>query len=554
MSTNSQSPVAVVDSCHGNEIEVTILNAAKDQRLDGSLVELTIKGAECEQKALGRMGMVSLTNPYHENPAMSAIVAHNGRLEYLSEAADVCKATVELISCVDVETGGIGPRATPPSSATPIFSVSDNGLDKYRPEKEHFAVIGHLSGYPDVPISIINKGFDEVEQGGWGEAKHDAYFGRNGSGKSVKAAMDITCQLVACPKMGCLVPDTAGDLSREGAHSKGEQFRFDWLTLLRDGGRDYRVINIKDIALASQEVFIEQLAPLFIRRLSTNSQKAQELARLVSEDLFGSGEVLIDSVDEDTLLNTVLQMIPAAFSNKSRGQSDKLDAFTRICDRPNQKASFLKEYEFRVAAFFRGKLKIGKVIAGFLRKGEISIIKMHEIPESDQRLVMREIFEQTTKQSAKAFHASGAMVNAKIVLDEGPRWVPQDGKKQDEVSEVIIDAFNTTRKYGLGWTIISQRITGVSKDVFAQCHTKWFGKGLGVGADADHLKKELGEDGYQQYLAMQLMGGYPWVGIGDTINLGVGNQYIAMAPFGGDANAQIKAANPHIWTAQSTGF
>lgn len=553
MKNKNADPVAVVDSCQGNEINVTILDKSKSRRLDGSLVELRIKGADCEQDALGRMGIVSMTNPYHENPAMSAIIAHQGRLEYLSESADVCKAKVELISCVDTASGEIGPRATPPSSATPVYAVGANGLDKYRPEKKDYAVIGHLCGYPETPISIINRGFDPIEKGGWGEAKHEAYFGQNGSGKSVKASMDIACQLVACQQMGCLVPDTAGDLSRENAHSKGDEFYFDWLKLLEEGGRTYKVVNIKDVALSSQSVFIERLAPLYTRRLSTSAPKGEELARLVAEELFGQGEVDIKSVTHDDLLLKTMELIPAAFGN-GKTKSDKINSFERICDRDNLRASFLKEYDAQVASFFQGKYLIKNLIQDFLYKGQIVIIKMHQIPETDQRVIMREIFEKTTTYAARAFHSKGQMVNAKIVLDEGPRWVPQDGKKQDDVSGVIIDAFNTTRKYGLGWTIISQRITAISKDVLAQCHTIWFGRGLRVGADMEHIKQTIGAEGVQHYQAIQLLGGYPWIGIGDSINLGVGNQYVAMNPFAGNANEQLISNNPHVWQKQLSGF
>ncbi|ESA39123.1 atpase [Leptolyngbya sp. Heron Island J] len=550
MSIDSKA-VAVVNSCEGNSIDVTILDQAKDQRLDGSLVELEIDGEDVHQWALGRMGIVSMRNPYHENPSMTAVIAHYGRIEYLSGAADVCNATIDLISCVDKDSEQIGPRATPPSSATPVFRVGANGLDKYRPEKNNQAVIGHLSGYSDVPISIINKGFQEQENGGWGEAKHDAYFGRNGSGKTVKAAMDIVCQLVACPEMGCLIPDTAGDLSRKGSHSKGE-FKFDMFELLEQGGRSYEILNIQDIALSSKAVFVSRLYPLLIKRLSTNGDKARELAERVAEDLFGDGKVKIDDVNESQLFESIMDMIPVTFTGRTRG--DKLNLFGAIIERKKLRASFMKAYENEVASLFRGEHQIDSLIKGFLWHGKIVVIKMFGIPAEDQKFVMQEIFEKTTRQAEKAFHTSGEMVNAKVILDEGPRWVPQDRKKQDGVSNVIVDAFNTTRKYGLGWTIISQRVTAISKDVLAQCHTTWYGKGLGVGADADHVKRELGDDGYQQYLAMQLLGGYPWIGIGDTINLGVGNQYIALSPFGGNANEKLMAANQHIWNIDLADF
>jgi hypothetical protein len=545
--------IAVVNSCKGNDIDVTVLDQAKSQRLDGALVEMEIKGDGTSQWALGRLGMVAMRNPYHENPSMSAVIAHNGRIEYLSEAADVCSSTIKLISCVDQETMGIGPRATPPSSATEVFRVGRNGLDKYRPEKEDYAVVGHLSGYESVPISVINKGFQAQENGGWGEAKHAAYFGRNGSGKTVKAAMDLACQLAACPAMGCLIPDTAGDLSRKGTHDKGD-FKFDMFELLEASGRSYSILNIDNVALTSVEVFKHRFQPLLLKRFSTNGDKSKDLVDYVAEELFGDKKTFeIKDVTDDRLLSAVGEAVTAVF-NSGRNKSDKQNIWEDILNRPGRKDSFLKSFRRDVASVFEGDQKIDLLLKRFLRGGEIIVIKMFGISASDQRCIMQEIFEQTTREAEKAFHASGSTVNAMVVLDEGPRWVPQDRKKQDDVSTVIIDAFNTTRKYGLGWTIISQRITAISKDVLAQCHTIWYGKGLGVGADADHIKQELGNEGYEEYQAMQLLGGYPWIGIGDTINLGAGNHHVSLSPFGGDANQKIIEANPHIWTEKLSNF
>ncbi len=67
-------------------------------------------------------------------------------------------------------------------------------------------------------------------------------------------------------------------------------------------------------------------------------------------------------------------------------------------------------------------------------------------------------------------------------MDESPRWCPQGGG--DNITSIIIDAYNTTRKLGIGWVIISQRITAIDKNILAQAHTKFIGRRMGVGADA----------------------------------------------------------------------
>jgi hypothetical protein len=112
---------------------------------------------------------------------------------------------------------------------------------------------------------------------------------------------------------------------------------------------------------------------------------------------------------------------------------------------------------------------------------------------------------------------------------------------------VVTDAFNTTRKLGVGWTIISQRITAISKNVIAQCHTKFVGRGMGTGADLNHLETFFGKDGVQEYKSLELRGGYFWLGAGLLINYGQGNGYFAFETYGGNATEKIITANSHIW-------
>ena len=56
----------------------------------------------------------------------------------------------------------------------------------------------------------------------------------------------IACELVQNPQMGCLIPDTAGDIAKHGSHNRGD-FKFSFLELLDKGGRLAEQINIEDI-------------------------------------------------------------------------------------------------------------------------------------------------------------------------------------------------------------------------------------------------------------------------------------------------------------------
>jgi hypothetical protein len=68
-----------------------------------------------------------------------------------------------------------------------------------------------------------------------------------------------------------------------------------------------------------------------------------------------------------------------------------------------------------------------------------------------------------------------------------------------------------TRKYGIGWMVISQSAAGIHKDIVRESHTVYFGKGLGVGADEEHMKARLGADGLAAYKQLDQEGGFFWV-------------------------------------------
>jgi DNA helicase HerA-like ATPase len=158
---------------------------------------------------------------------------------------------------------------------------------------------------------------------------------------------------------------------------------------------------------------------------------------------------------------------------------------------------------------------------------------------------MLEIFKNLKWIVDDRFKRRNEMVNALVVLDEAPRWVPQFDEAP--VSEHILDAIRTTRKQGLGWTFISQRLASIHKDILSESHTKWFGRNLGTGADAAHLLEALGKAGMQVYESLSHQGGYYWLIVGLDVNLGVGKTFMSLVTPGGNATEAIIAANPHIW-------
>ena len=533
--------IATVNAYKKGKLHVTILTSAKMRSLTAKFCELIIDSEVGTMRVLCRINRVDMSNIIHESQEFQQVIADSGALPYYSGDCDILTAEVETIACIRASDRSFCSIATPPRSGTLLRMLHGEEVVDYQVEKEFQAVIGHLPDEPAMPMSILNRHFGDWDTGGYGEAKHSCIFGQNGSGKTVVALTQVAVQLAANPQQGCLIPDTAGDIAKGGSHSRGS-FKFDFIELLQQAGRSPEYINIQDIRLTSKNSFKQLLEPVLRRSLSMNAEKSQQLSERVCEALF-ERHVDLALAQPDRVLDEIVSSISSVYTGANR-KSKQAEA-EDLRDSPNQNRSFVRAYTSGVMQYFEGKYSIDEIIEGFLDKGRITLINMSSMSEQEQRYVMYEIFSKIKRKAELDFKSNGTTRNGLVVLDEGPRWAAQGAT--DDVSETIRDAFNTTRKLGVGWTIISQRITAISKDIVAQCHTKFVGRGMGIGADRNHMKEFFGEDGLVIYDQLSLRGGFFWLATGDQVNYGQGSQYVAFETFSNDATKSIKEANPHIW-------
>ncbi len=537
-----QDFVATVNSYKKGKLYVTILNRAKNRSISGKLCELLINSDLGEQRVLCRINRVDMTNVIHESLEFQQLLAEDGHLPYYSGDCDILSAEVETIACIRASDLVFSAIACPPKSGTQLRVLHDSEVADYQVEKTHQAVIGHLPDESAMPMSVINRHFGEWDLGGYGEAKHTCIFGQNGSGKTVLALALIATQLAANPQQGCLIPDTAGDIAKGGSHSKGD-FKFNFIELLESAGRKPEYIGIQEIRLTSKTSFKQLLNPVLRKTLNMQGEKSERLADRVTEELFDR-QVDLAVAQPNHILNAVIDGIASIYTTGAKRREKETEA-EEIRDNAAQNRSFVRAYTTGVMKYFEGKYSIDEIVQGFLDNGRIILLNMATMSESEQRYVMYEIFSKIKRKAEEDFKRYGTTRNGLVVLDEGPRWAPQSG--DDDVTQVIRDAFNTTRKLGIGWMIISQRITAISKDIIAQCHTKFVGRGMGIGADRDYMKEFFREDGLVMYDQLSLRGGFYWLVTGHQVNYGQGSQYVAFETFSGDSTQAIKNANPHIW-------
>lgn len=533
--------IATLDAVKNGEFYCTIRKEARGTDLQGAYCTFVLNGGNNRQKVLARIGSVDMTNPVHENPLYAPVRMVKGRIPHFSGDADVESTKLDTVAVIDIDTGQYAPRRSNPSSGTPVMALEKNELKEFARESEHYAVIGTLPNDHNTLVAIRNRHFGDYGSGGEGEARHSLPSGQNGSGKTVMALTQVAVKVCAHHSMGLFCPDTAGDISTRGRHHRGD-FKFDFYELLERAGRSYQLIDIADVRLKDKTTLKRLLAKEIIVHLSASVDKAESLAGRVVESLFDDG-VDEKQLTADAILDAIIDNIAGCYSKNA--QKEKRDNAIELKDNPGRYRPFARGFDYNIRKFFIGNTPIGSLIHGFLNRGEIVILKMESLKEDEQQFIMYEIFKTITWMAEDRFKKGGTC-NAMILLDEGPRWV-RDGDSDDPIAKLIRDAFNTTRKQGVGWTVITQRLADIHKTVLAQAHNKYFGRGLGVGADAEHMRRALGENGLATYRHLELQGGYFWLGIGMDANIGTESSFYSFRPFDGDSTQRLIEANPHIW-------
>ena len=108
---------------------------------------------------------------------------------------------------------------------------------------------------------------------------------------------------------------------------------------------------------------------------------------------------------------------------------------------------------------------------------------------------------RTLKTASEAAFREGETLNTQVVFDEAWRYAPPPSQATDpEIKALSTDLAGyarDTRKFGIGWTMITQSARSLSPDIWDQTTVRVIGYGLGgadlakVGEqldDADHLK------------------------------------------------------------------
>ena len=115
--------------------------------------------------------------------------------------------------------------------------------------------------------------------------------------------------------MGCYIPDTEGDITKGGSHSKGD-FIFNFNELLAEGGRVAEQISIDEIRLTSKPGWARFAAPFLRSQFNMAPDKAEELARCLADILF---DKKVEIAKAEVVM---LMLLLSGLRRSTRGQAE----------------------------------------------------------------------------------------------------------------------------------------------------------------------------------------------------------------------------------------
>jgi len=515
-------PIGVVGSPSSTgRITLELLDAATRRKLVGELVVLPFSQDGMRHYALGQITEVVLRNVWHEDPTIRSLVRQRGRIDAVSERQDTHQGMLEISAVFAADQSGIRPGVlgTVPPTGTPIYAVSDAVLDRLlRHAATELFYLGRVYGSgPKLPLWFKHFG---IGPGGAGEAYHIGIFGKTGSGKSVLAKM-LLVAYARHREMAILVIDPQGEFSKDlrGQPAPGG-FALPLRAVLEQAlGRTVVVLSVRDLILDTWELFEELLSTsqLFDKLSFGAAENRQLAAREIVQRLRKHG-LALESVHDRPAFDLAWETLSDPNVQRIFYRSESARARLQWMIQRADPGALYSEHWCPLGLLFNERNNprartIERTLRGLFRPQDRLIIALNlsgsetgsssQNPvlwdETIQEIVIRRLLEGIRAAAEQAYQQSENL-NTLILIDEAHRLAPagylEPNSVRAQIRDLLKDAVRTTRKYGVGWLVISQTLASLHPEIIAQLRIAFFGYGLGLGQEYRALESFAGGDAH----------------------------------------------------------
>lgn len=502
-----------------SKLSLDILGTAVTKKLVGELALFRFPQDGNPNYALGQIIEVQLRNIWLEDPTMRSLARQRGQVNPVSGQQDTHLGQMTVSAVFSGKGSKFEPSrlGTVPATGTYINLATDQILDRLleRYQEEIFYLGKVYGSAPKLPLWF--KHFGRGLHGA-GEAYHIGIFGKTGSGKSVVAMM-VLIAYARYKNMGIFILDPQGEfaLSLKKKEKISDMIYIFNSDVLKSLGRKYQIFDLKNLRLDRWEIFAELLREYrFFFELGIKSSEYQDIAADdIIKFLKKESSIRLDNLDK-AALEKVLKYIHKAIERiyGQRAGIDRVRDFIKetLDDLKNDRPSSIIENWEKVSKFF---------VAGDDRKTPEQIVRQSLYPE-DRPLIVIDLSQKPpeveqdiwdsrikpllidrflvaiTRMAEIIFHEKEQKnLNTLVLIDEAHRLAPREKQANERLERIksrLIDVARTTRKYGLGWTFISQTLSSLHKEIIGQLRISFFGFGLALGTELIALRELVAGD------------------------------------------------------------
>lgn len=507
---------------------VDILEIATGSPLHGQLVYFSHRLDTGHLFALGTVTDIETSNRWHEDANMRGVLKRYGSLPHLSGVGDVRTAEVLVQAAylsptpdlsgevAPIESGGM--LAMSPTTGVSVARVTNEFLSQLlRRHQNEIVYLGHIYR-TGVRLPLTLRHFGSPEQGGAGEAYHSGIFGMTGSGKSVFAEY-LLAALISHPSLGIFIMDPQGQFTNEAgfpfslqewaegcnrsvrtyalssglrlpkdAYLLGDllgltRFFKDFLTIKAEENRESAVAEFTRILQNSGAW--ESTAPDDVLRsvLSTLVADEQALQRIYSSAqarvrLTGALQTILGDNSQFQLVAECFRPLHSLFTQTNLAGGNRESLWNVVQEALNPTAEV------------RPLVIIDLSSTAGTSDSSQSILDSTPVKARILRLIC-----SILNRNAEQLYTQAQSLNTLVVFDEAQRFAaenPEDSESR-ELAERLVDYVRTTRKYGLGWTFITQEISSLRRGIYSQLRVRCFGYGLTSGTELQRLRDTIGD-------------------------------------------------------------
>jgi len=563
---DSAEKIGVVGSPSStSKLNVDVLATAVEKRLIGTMTVMKFMQEGVWNYALGQITEIKLINQFAQDPTMKGLIRERGSVDPITGKQDTHLAEL-LISAVFEENSNqitSSSFATVPATGTSIRVVNQEIMDKLvPPQAEQTSYIGKIYGN-DVLLPTVFRhfGFDD---GGLGEAMHIGIFGKTGSGKSFLAKMILMAYL-RHKSMSIVVLDPRGEFSKLAIDDDVKNY------VEKELGREIQVYDLHNLLLLEDWELFKKilLKSKFVRRLGVRLELNQEEAADVIEDIlrnhrFGNSDIAsivgglpIDRIHTRNAFNHLWNRMqhqdtdddghtiyPAIDQFYNPGHPHARVRNTMANANMDEWYNMWRGITNLFGRDGSGFHHLDNILASIGKegKGKLVIINLSDTSKPDglywsadiQKSVINQILENIKDTSQKLYDQEKEPLNALVILDEAhlfaPRRIEDDEKDEAKILRgTLRNALRETRKFHLGWMLISQTLSSIDRGIIEQLRMMFMGFGLAYGLELVGLRELLsGNEAainlYQQFQdpnSVTINKKYSFMGIGPSSPLSV---------------------------------